>query len=190
MEEESPNSSEILGKIARLLIDNHNKSKVTTKADIASAVGISSRKVVDTMVHVGEYLSKFQLEIARLPKDKTGKEGEELSDKYFLRKESRQDAKRARIEPGLAEKRLYTVLAAIQIENGVLDESKLSILAECVYFHGMDISAYAQSLKKDGYLSAKSEEGRVTWSLGWRAQLEFEPGFRILDCFEDDIEAS
>ncbi|KAI4292921.1 hypothetical protein PAPHI01_2195 [Pancytospora philotis] len=177
-------SEEYSGRIMRLLMDNHSRSRATHKADVAELLSIKTKDVEAAMDGAAELLARFELELVRLPVDGAGGPSEKLSDKYFVRRAPAKRDKRARIEPCSEEKQLYFMIAAVMAENNALEDSKLPELAGCRLFDGVSIGDYLRKQKACGYFSSSKVGDGVVWSLGWRARAEFEDGFDLLEYFK------
>lgn len=172
-------SAEHVGRIARTLMANHHRSRLTSKAELCTALSINRRQLEAMLDAVAAYLQEFGLEMEGTEKHDSG-----LADKFFLRKGAAEDPKRARLEVTEDDKRLFFVFSAIQAENNNLDGSKLEELSSCQYFTETDILGYMKRQKARGYVACKKTDEVVCWGYGWRFYIEYGDAFDIAGYFQ------
>lgn len=179
--------NEYLGKITRLLIENHNKNRPVPKKEIADVLKISTKSLEDILELIPAFLKKIGLQIAGITQNEVVqiKNGEKL----FLRKIYKEEVKKSKLIPTQEERMLFTVFSAIQLENNKFEESKIEILKMSPCFDQVKIIEFLAKCKANGYLTSKIENENVFWSLGWRFYVEYDD-FNIVEYFKEYVESN
>ncbi len=172
---------EYIGKIAKLLIENHRKNRAMERIELKSALSIQMVQLNKLLYKTQDFLSMMGLEMVGVSPTEIVPIDE--GKKLFLRKINLEDPKKVKISPSLDDKRLFTILSAIQLENNHLYEEKLKDIQNCKYFRGIDLIQFMTSLKVVGYITNNKENEIVFWSVGWRFYVEHCDSFDVFEYF-------
>lgn len=176
---------EYCGRIARLMIANHHRSRPTPKTEICETLGIHNGRLNPILSETNAYLWSFELEIVGV--GPSGTLPLEQTDKIFLRRQLPAGDKRVRLAASEDEKRLFFLFAVIQIENGQLAEDRLEALDECRLFAGISIGEFMKQQKAMGYFSSRKQDEDVQWTFGWRYYAELEDRCDVVEYFKESM---
>ncbi len=165
-----------MGAVIRQLIIDHNKRRQTLTADLKRIHSLNNFKLNEILFAITFYLEPFNLELVC-----TDNEPLEKTKKVFLRK--MQNTNDGNKEINKEDKRKYILFSILEVEN---DEfTQIDALKDCKYFQGnFNIEDWLKSLKMDGYITSKNDEGITYWSRNWRYYVEYEDFFNAKDYFK------
>lgn len=175
--------NEYFGKMTRYLIENQNKSRPTPKEEFKDLLSLSHRAVEDMVPKLQElFLNPMGLELVGITQNEIVSPAE--GKKLFLRRLYEDHPKKAKTVLTEEDRRLFTVFAAIQLENNRLEESRLAVL-KASYLFGERVAEFLDRCRQRGYLTTRKDKEVAVWSLGWRFYVDYGDCFDIVEYFRE-----
>jgi len=172
--------TEYIGKIARLLMTNHQKNRATTRSEIKELTLIKSGEITGIIEKTADFVERFGLEIVGVANEKIDSKSSKRTynlaeyDRFFLRKLfDESEIKRQKIACTIEDERLYLLFLSISVENNELELGKIEDLKACSIYEHLPLEDYIKDLKMKGYIAIKEREGDKVISYGWRYYAEY-----------------
>lgn len=170
-----------IGKIAKLLIENHRKNRAIERMEIKSILAIQMIELNKLLYQTQEYFNMMGLEIIGISPTQIVAIDE--AKKLFVRRMPGEDSKRVKSSANAEEKKLFTILSAVQLENNHMHEETILEIQKCKIFNKVDLLGFMTGMKTAGFLTNNKENEVTFWSLGWRFYVEYCDCFDIFDYF-------
>ena len=181
-----------LGCIARVLIVNQMKGRLTDVKELKNACSINKIKLDELMHSLQFYLQQhFELDLIEYHFE----DHQDKEKKYFIRKLISPDFSSSSSnnpDPevpavSIEDKRLYSCFICIQIGRNEVKNIE-NEMEKCKYFKNINISDWINKIKRLGYISSKISEddnASTVTSFGWRYYIDYGDWFDVIEKFKN-----